>query len=201
MYYQNVQTIRPNDAVIVNAINRTLELQQLDEKLQKLSALAVQQSEIKQLRREKAELKKQIQDERERLKEIARQREEAEIELAAKKAEVREVQASLAASHRTPDLGIALKSEDDGISDLITLDAKIVEETLIDGGQKKYVYKEKPKLPPGVKSKEMTMILAECVVGVDGSKTENVNIPVNVKKTYSSRNSRVPLGFLKIATQ
>ena len=32
----------------------------------------------------------------------------------------------------------------------------------------------------------------DCAVRVDGSKTENVNMPVKVKKTYSSRNSRPP---------
>ena len=169
-YYRNVLSVRPDDAAVATEINRTLELQKLDEKLKKLNMLAAQQSTIRKLRREKAQLKKQIQEERLRLKEIARQREDAEAELIAKLAEVKEVNASLAAQRGNLDLSIDLSAANDNeIFDVIALDAKVVEETLVDGGKKKYIYKEKPKLPPEVNPKEMTMILAECVVDVDGN--------------------------------
>lgn len=170
-YYRNVLEIRPDDPAVVSEINSTLAVQQLDQKLNKLNSLASQRSTIRKLRREKAELKRQIQSERVRLKEIARQREEAEMALASKMAEMKAVEASLAVKSSTKmDLAIELADpSEDRMDDFITLDAKLVEETLIDGGKKRYIHREKPTLPANVKTKEMAMILAECIVGIDGN--------------------------------
>ncbi len=66
-------------------------------------------------------------------------------------------------------LGIELIPSEPEASSAPTSESRIVEEQMIDGGEKKYIHREKPNVPASLKGDELQMILAECVVSVDGN--------------------------------
>lgn len=73
----------------------------------------------------------------------------------------------------TNELGIELLFQNEAPP--AASEVAIVEETLIDGGRKEYLYRARPTLPASIQAEEIPMILAECVVGTDG-RVEEVNL-------------------------
>ncbi|GEM_PF-5964919 len=72
-------------------------------------------------------------------------------------------------------LGIELIPSEPQPSAPAKSEVRIVEEQMIDGGEKKYIHREKPNIPASLKGDELQMILAECIVSVDG-KIESVKL-------------------------
>ncbi len=182
-HYEQVLKIKPDDAEVVSQINRTLALKDVDDRLKNLSRLARTKADIERLRKEKFRLKKQIQLSQDRLQKITRQSNAAEIGVSTQKTVPLTPErdaAELLPENSTPSKPLAKTAESLGIelvSEAKTPEKKplIVEESFIDGGKKKYVYRANPSLPKEIKSKEFTMVLAECVVGWDG-KVEDVTL-------------------------
>jgi len=182
-HYEQVLKIKPDDAEVVSQINRTLALKDVDDRLKNLSKLARTKADIERLREEKARLKKQIQTSQDRLQKITRQNSTGEVSVSTQKTVPLTPEtdaAALSPENSTPEQPLAKTAESLGIeliSEAKTPEKKplIVEETFIDGGKKKYVYRANPSLPQDIKSKEFTMVLAECVVGWDG-KVEDVTL-------------------------
>jgi len=73
LYYKNLLVIKPNDALIQNAIDRSLKLKYVHEMLDDSGGLAEAKANYKNLQSEKYKLKTQIREERQRLQEVSRQ--------------------------------------------------------------------------------------------------------------------------------
>lgn len=182
-FYQNILAVKPGDPVVANALDRALKLKYVYGMLDDMSGVEAAKNELKNLQREKYRLKNQIQQERNKLKEISRQietlnqgaSENSTVKQGnpAGQSQITAVSAGLApspanaASKWEEELGISLVSLGGSVSPS-SEPPKPVEETLLDGGKKEYLHREKIQLPADYKSKEMTMILGECIVGADG---------------------------------
>ncbi len=180
-HYEQVLKIKPNDAEVVSQINRTLELKNVDEMLKNLSKLARTKTDIDRLRKEKARLKKQIQTSQDRLQKITRQNNAGKVSVSIPKTVPvmpEKDAAEFLPENSTPEKSLAETVDDLGIeltTNIQTPEKKplVVEETFIDGGKKKYLYRASPRLPKDIDTKEFIMVLAECIVGWDG-KVEDV---------------------------
>lgn len=184
-FYQNILAVKPGDPVVANALDRALKLKYVYGMLDDMSGLEAAKNELKNLQREKYRLKNQIQQERNKLKEISRQVETLNHGVpehstvkqgnpaSQPQPQITAVSAGLgpspanAGSQWEDVLGIALVSLGSGVP-VSSESSKPVEETLLDGGKKEYLHREKVNPPADFKSKEMTMILGECIVGTDG---------------------------------
>lgn len=184
-FYQNILALKPDDPVITNALDRALKLKYVYGMLDEVSGLEATKNELKNLEREKERLKNQIQQERNRLKEISRQIETLNQGAAENSTgkqgnpagqplpQITAVSAGMASSPANvaslweEELGISLVSLGGSVS-ASSETPKLVEETLLDGGKKEYLHREKIQLPANYKAKEMTLILGECIVGADG---------------------------------
>lgn len=182
-FYQNILAVKPGDPVVANALDRALKLKYVYGMLDDMSGVEAAKNELKNLQREKYRLKNQIQQERNKLKEISRQietlnqgaSENSTVKQGnpAGQPQITAVSAGLApspanaASMWEEELGISLVSLGGSVSPS-SEPSKPVEETLLDGGKKEYLHREKIQLPADYKSKEMTMILGECIVSADG---------------------------------
>lgn len=177
--YRKILQINPDDQKVVDELERALKIKNINDMLGSLSELAQAKEELKRLQREKYRLKTQVQQERRRLQDFDEPAAEAEI-----RASVPEAPQPVAAAS-SPGLASSSNNLEESLGIMLIADGKdggqsnplprIVEETLIDGGKKRYVHREKPDLPAGVNVKGVVMILAECVVGVNGQ-VEQVQI-------------------------
>lgn len=176
--YRKILQINPGDQKVVDELERALKIKNINDMLGSLSELAQAKEELKRLQREKYRLKTQVQQERRRLQNFDESAQDADI-----RAGIPETAQPVAAS--SPGLASSSNNLEETLGIMLIADAKdagqgnplprIVEETLIDGGKKRYVHREKPDLPAGVNVKGVVMILAECIVGVDGQ-VEQVQI-------------------------
>ncbi len=172
-HFQKIRQITPDDPVIAEQINRALELRQLDERLQKLSQLAKAKTDVNKLRQEMERLKSEIRSEQQKLQAIREmQKDNAPVQAESKNRNEKEITGAVTApksaidnSGTTSELGIELVAAPAPI--------KLVEETLIDGGKKHYVQKNKPEIAKKTAKKKegVTMVLAECVVDTNGEVT------------------------------
>ena len=177
--YRKILQINPDDQKVVDELERALKIKNINDMLGSLSELAQAKEELKRLQREKYRLKTQVQQERRRLQNFDESVEDDDVRASLPEA----AQPTAAAS--SPGLASSSNNLDETLGIMLIADAKeagqgnllprIVEETLIDGGKKRYVHREKPDLPAGVSVKGVMMILAECIVGVDGQ-VEQVQI-------------------------
>ncbi len=180
--YQNILKIKPGDPEIISEINRTLELKKVTETLNNMSELSKTQQEVKELQKEKYRLRSEVQKEKRRLTSrgstaVNRKTRPSTAGRSGKPIEVSGLD-KLGINSEDGSVNALDIPEDD--LDALGIDAveesnPLVGETMIDGGRKEYVHRDKPFIPLRLRSDKKIVIEAECVVDIDG-RVESVNI-------------------------
>ena len=169
--YRNILKVSPDNTEVLDQIDVTLKKKNVHAMLNDLDQLAEAkaevQAEIKELRKEKYKTRAQNQTSR-------RRRSDA----------VPDPVADASSSDGISDLGIdllskALGGQEEGEAQpnpspaassqtSVSKAPKLVEESQIDGGKKAYLHIAVPEVPQSLRSEDLVMVLAECVVGTDG---------------------------------
>ncbi|RMF56537.1 MAG: hypothetical protein D6748_13235 [Calditrichaeota bacterium] len=210
--YKQILTLKPDDTQLLDEIEKTLKLKNIQEMLQNLSEISKTRAEIQNLQQERIRLQAQLKRERSRFQQLTKDRKSNSLTsatptrkkntasrpttrkprstqpLAEKKSTTPRRNSTTPATRpkttttakKTPTTSASQNEPVEnllGIELLPTEEANtndseqppVIDEKLIDGGEKQYVHKETPRLPPSVKKGDMLMILAECVVSVKGN--------------------------------
>lgn len=221
--FQNILKIKPDDSEVLEQLDRTLKVKNVNEMMGTLGQLAQAKEDVKKLQKEKYKLKRQIKLEQRKLgginkkastgkkfeytvpKNVANRQKvfdtrkktasssqnglltkpdrkrEKDIIATTSKAIRPSSTIDDAPINESKDLGEALgiqllqTNSAGNVDKAATAASKLVEETLIDGGKKEYLHRESPSVSDKNDNAEITMILAECIVGLDGN-VETVNI-------------------------
>lgn len=167
-YYKNVLQVNPEDATVLDDIDKAIKAQKVSGMLNQLNELADTREELKELRKEKYRLKTEVNQQRRKLN---RKPSSNNTRNSGGKPTgmISDRNTGSATSYVQNKVASSRVSRQDLAS------TSVVDESRIDGGKKSYEHIEVPKLPSHLKTDQMIMVLAECTVGTDGI-VENIKV-------------------------